>query len=121
MQHGAVKEWSAAWKFHIILPEAADDATLLQDLRSVNHQTKMYAIAVVSLLAENQAVQAVKVVSNSLFASSHHNPDWMERTVSEDMVRALKGLLADEEIHVRVPSAITLYSMDKQTEKVSQP
>ena len=114
----AVKEWCAAWKLHVTLSEVCSDAALLQDLRSVTAQTKMSAIAVVSTLAENEAMQALKVVSKSLFAESDHTPTWMSRKVSSEIVQALERLLDDEEVHVRIPSAITLYSMDRQTDKV---
>ncbi len=113
-----MKEWCRAWKLHVTLSEVCSDTTLLQDLHSINDQIKMYAIATVSVLAENEAVQALRVVSSSLFAESHDTPVWMERKVSGEMVQALRRLLDDEEVHVRVPSAIALYTMDKQTDKV---
>ena len=109
----------AAWKLHVTLAEVCDDTTLLQDLQSVSDQAKMYAIAVVSVMAENEAVQATKIVSQSLFAESRHAPVWMERKVSVEIVWALRAALDSEEVHVRVPAAITLYSMDKQTDKVN--
>lgn len=114
----AVKEWRTGWKQHVSMPELSSDTVLLQDLRGVSHQSKMAAIAMVSALAENQAVQAQKVVSTSLFSDSDHTPTWMRRTVSSEVVAALEEVLEDEEVHVRVPSAITLYCMGKQTDKV---
>lgn len=110
----------AAWKLHVTLSEVCDDATLLQDLRSVSDQTKMFAIAIVSMLAENEAVQAMKVVSKSLFDESRPVPVWMERKVCREAVQALEAILDAEEVHVRVPAAITMYSMDKQTDEVSR-
>lgn len=122
----AVKEWCAQWKLHIRLREVGDDSSLIQQMTAVCDHTRMYAVAAISVLAENQAVLALKPHTPTGLilepaSPSHHPPaPWAERKASAALVRELEKLLDDGTVHVRVPSALTLYCMDKQTKKVRE-
>lgn len=118
-----VKEWCAQWKLHIRLREVGDDSSLVQQMTSVCDHTRMYAVAAISVLAENQAVLALKTHPQTglldLTSPTHRPPAlWAERKVSAVLVHELERLLTDSTAHVRVPSALTLYCMDRHTEKV---
>lgn len=120
-----MRKWCSQWKLHIRLREVGGDSSLVHQLNSVSDHTRMYAVAAVSVLAENQAVLALKPRPLSgLLLESSASPrpptPWTERQVSAELVRELERLLSDSAVHVRVPSAITLYCLDRQTEKARE-
>lgn len=118
-----MREWSTQWKLHISLNdlnEVCDDGFLVQDMKSVCDNTRMYAIAAVSLLAENQALLPSRRGSRTALGFNKTPAPSVERMVSTELVNELQRLLDDSSPHVRVPAAITLYSMDKQTEKAEK-
>ena len=120
-----VREWCGQWQLHIRLREVGDNSSLVQQMSSVSDHTRMYAVAAIAVLAENQAVMALKARSpqpeftlEPLSPPSASAP-WAERKVSNVLVEELKRLLDDSTVHVRVPSALTLYCMSQQTQEVS--
>lgn len=82
---------------------------------SVHDHSRMMAIAAVSRVAENEALSSLQSQDTSETLTL---APWKRRKVSSDLVKGLEDMLEDGVVHVRVPSAVTLYSMDKQTEMV---
>lgn len=76
----------------------------------------MIAVASLSLLAEQQAVSKLKASPSN--ASIHSNSENELSIVSAEMVEGLQERLEDAAEHVRVPSAITLYCLNRQNKKV---
>lgn len=117
-----MKEWCEQWKLHIRLNEVGEDSSLVQQMNSVADHTRMHAVVAVSVLAENQALSAYKISSASqlmLAALDPQTPPVSCREVTPVLVQELERLLDDCTLHVRVPSALTLYCLDRHSDKVS--
>lgn len=117
-----MREWRNRWQLHVRLKDVGEDWTLLQEMRSVSDRSRMLAVAVVSTLVENEASMARSLESqeksDTVFGFELAPEAWKRRKVSSDFVEGLECLLDDSAVHVRVPSAVTLYSMDRHSEKV---
>ena len=105
-----VHEWHKKWQLHLQLKDVADHNSILADLQNVCETTRMLAITSIALLAEHRALSEMKLSPSSSSSSS--------AAEKHEMVEALTQQLKDTTEHVRVPSAITLYCMDKQNEQV---
>lgn len=121
--HSTVHNWCAKWQIHLQLKDIADEATILNDLHSLCDTTRMTAIASISLLAEQEASVKAKLKTVPLrdtcsYSSKETRPHDKVLSVSEEMVEGLCRLLNDSAEHVRVPSALVLYSIDRQNQKV---
>ncbi len=110
-----VHEWRKKWQLHLQLKDVASHNSILLDLQNVCDTIRMLAVTSIALLAEQQALSVLKLSPSSSSSSSEKQLV----CVSGEMVEALIQRLEDATEHVRVPSAITLYCMDKQNEKVS--
>ncbi len=114
-----MKEWSQQWKLHIRLKEIEDDDALLVDMIKLCENSRMLAVASVAVLAENEAALATHeaMETDSLYQEKSCM-EWCQRRVSEEMTKGLVRLVNDPAAHIRVPSAVALYCIDKQTAKV---
>ena len=116
----AVREWRNRWELHVRPREIGNDQSLLMDMHSVNDRTRMEAIAAMAVLAENEAVMHGRVSARSEDRSEYKKvASWRERRVSKNLLIGVERLLLDKVAHVRVPSAIALYLMGKETKAVS--
>ena len=109
------------WRIHIRLAEVSDDASLVRDMVNLSDNTRMLAVASVAVLAANEATLLKKRDNlNSPVRLHQKNVSLKEnsRSVSDELVKELCRLLEDPALHVRVPSAITLYCMEKKSDKV---
>ena len=125
-----VQEWCTKWEIHVPLGDIKGEESILDDLHNLCDNTKMVAIAAVAHLARLAATIKSKASKSSLqlgMSRSRSNTTTSAAAivnsapveVTEDMVNAVRKLLDDSTEHVRVPSAVLLYCLDKQCEKVS--
>lgn len=104
------------WHLHIRTKEIEDDESLVKDMANLSNNTKMLAIAAVAILIENESRSCLEPVSRT---TSKYVVPSSTRRVSEELLEELERLLDDDAVHVRVPSAITLYARGMQSKKVS--
>lgn len=116
-----VQEWCTKWQIHVQLSDIKGEESILDDLHNLCDNTKMFAIASVAQLARHRAIikskSSLRLSSPRSRSNNMMNSPVMEVTV--EMVNALQKLLEDHTEHVRVPSAILLYCIDKQCKKVT--
>ena len=118
-----MQEWCTKWEIHVPLGDIKGEESLLDDLHNLCDNTKMVAIAAVAHLAKLSATVKSKSSKSSLELStsksrSNATLNCPPVEVTEDMVCAVRRLLEDSTEHVRVPSAVLLYCLDRQCEKV---
>ena len=118
-----VQEWCTKWEIHVPLGDIKGEESLLDDLHNLCDNTKMVAIAAVAHLARLSATIKSKASKSSLQLSLSQSQSNATVTcppleVTEDMVCAVRRLLEDSTEHVRVPSAVLLYCLDRECEKV---
>ena len=121
-----MQEWCSKWQIHVQLGDLRGEDSILDGLRNLCDNTKMFAIASVAQLARRHAIAKAKSsksrsslllsLSQSRSNASSVNCPLIE--VSDEMLDAVERLLDDGTEHVRVPAAIMLYCMDRQSEKV---
>ena len=122
----SVQEWCSKWQIHVQLGDLRGEDSILDGLHNLCDNTKMFAIASVAQLARRYAIAKAKSsksrsslllsLSQSRSNASSVNCPLIE--VSDEMLDAVERLLDDGTEHVRVPAAIVLYCMDRQSEKV---
>ena len=118
-----VQEWCTKWQIHIQPSDVKGAELILDDLYNLCDNTKMFAIALVAYLARNSAAIKSKSSKSSLqlnLSQSRSHGIVPPVEVTDDIVDAVRKLLEDNTEHVRVPSAVLLYCIDKQYEKVKK-
>jgi len=103
------------------MDEISDDAALELAMDSVSDYTRMHAVAAISVLAENHALSLATRSSKSVVdfdKTTNSLPE--KRGVSAALVQKLEELLNDAVARVCVPSAVTLYSLSKETDKAEE-
>lgn len=118
-----MQEWCTKWEIHVPLGDIKGEESLLDDLHNLCDNTKMVAIAAVAHLAKLSATIMSKPSKSSLQLSmsqsrSNATMNCPPVEVTEHMVCTVRRLLEDSTEHVRVPSAVLLYCLDRQCEKV---
>ena len=98
----------------MLLKKIKSAPALAKSMHSLSSHVRMLAVVSVSLMAEDQAASYQKRLRNSVWCGQVRP----ESKVTEDLVQGLERLLEDSMVHVRVPSAITLYAISKPTAKV---
>ena len=120
-----VHEWCNKWQLHLQLKDVKDQRGILNDMHSLCDNTKMFAITSVALLAENEAISHTKSQSGViLIAANEKSREAMTDCpvvvggVSSSLVEGLCQLLSSQVEHIKVPSALTLYCLNKQNQQV---
>ena len=117
-----VHNWCAKWHIHLQLKDIADEANILSDMHNLCDTTRMIAVASIALLAEQEAITEDKLkavpLKDSYSSMRLRSQVRVLPQLTEKMVVELCRLLDDTAEHVRVPSAVVLYCIDRQNQKV---
>lgn len=120
--YSAVHNWCTKWHVHLQLKDIAEEENILSDMHSLCDTTRMITIASIALLAEQEAITEDKLkavpLKDSYSSMRSRSQVRVLPQVTEKMVMELYRLLDDTAEHVRVPSAVVLYCIDRQNQKV---
>lgn len=103
------------------LKEVKPVAALIKSMHSLSNHVRMLAVMSVALLAENQAAtwqRRCKTRHRGFQWSDRDEALQVDNKVTDKLVQALERLLDDSVVRVKVPSAITLYAINRHTTKV---
>ena len=108
-----VHDWCNKWHIHV-QPNNITTESILEDLNSLCINSRMFAIAATSLLAEAHA----KKIADGLQRYTSTSETTTQEGIPPSLTAKLCQLLEDPVERVRVPAAITLHCMGKENIKV---
>lgn len=109
---------------YVQLKEVKPAPALAKSMCSLSNHVKMLAVTSIALLAEDQAAwQRKQRTSHRGSRYSDQDEALLQKgnRVTEELVQALERLLEEDSVvHVKVPSAITLYAINRHTTRVRE-
>lgn len=109
----SVHEWCEHWNIHVQLKDI-DESLITEGMRSTCSNSRMFAVASLAVLARSYPLKSPKAFPRLTGGLD----ELSERGVAPHLVEGLCRLLGDPLEHVRVPAAVVLYCIDRQSEKV---